>query len=76
MNTQKNKPGPKKTTESSGGEGGVPTHGEDREQSPWPTRDSGVVPGDGRTWADFDDWLRARGTSLQERVEILRGGRK
>jgi len=75
MNTQKNKPSPMKTAELSEGQGGVP-RGEDREQSPWPTRDSGVVPGDGRTWADLDDWLRARGTSLQERVEILRRGRK
>ena len=43
------------------------------EMSPWPTRDSGVVPGDGRTWADIDDWLKSHGTSLQERVEAMKG---
>ena len=40
--------------------------------SPWPTRDSGKIPGDGRTWADMDNWLRRRGTSLDELVELLR----
>ena len=41
----------------------------------WPTRDSGPIGrGDSRTWAQIDAWLRARGISLDERVEKMRRG--
>ena len=41
---------------------------------PWPTRDAGLIEGrdDGQTWADLDEWLRERGSSLEARVEELR----
>jgi hypothetical protein len=75
MKTQKIKPIAEKTVESLDREGRDSTHTEESERSPWPTRSSGVIPGDGRTWADVDDWLKARGSSLQELVENMKNGR-
>jgi hypothetical protein len=44
---------------------------------PWPTRDSGAIPGDpkGTTWAEIDDQLKQQGSSLQELVTGARDGR-
>jgi hypothetical protein len=41
---------------------------------PWPTRESGPIAGydDGRTWADEDDWLRERGSSLEALIKEQR----
>lgn len=44
-------------------------------QWPWPTRESGPVPGGGgQTWADLDDQLQQEGSSLEECVRKLRQG--
>lgn len=44
-----------------------------RPTSAWPTRDSGPIgTGDGRTWAQIDEWLRAHGSSLEEQVAEVR----
>lgn len=39
----------------------------------WPTQLSGQLPGDERTFAAVNAWLRRRGSSLSVRVEQLRG---